>query len=138
LEENMSLFEQFVKEAGIILGGQTGTDPAGTGQPGAPGNPMIGIIEMLSHQGLGPLAQRFKDKGLGDIIASWVSPGANQPITPGQIEHGLGPEVIETLAVRLGLPPAETSALLSQYLPQIIDKLTPHGTIEGVPTVPGP
>ena len=134
----MSLFEQFVKQAGIILGGQAGTEAesAATGQPGAQSAVLGGIVEMLAQRGLGSLLQGLKDKGLGDVVASWVGTGENQPITPEQIEHGIGPEAIEKLAARLGLPPGEASVLLSKYLPQIIDKLTPHGTIEGVPTAP--
>ena len=96
-----------------------------------------GIVEMLCQRGLGPLLQGLKDKGLGHLVASWVGMGENQPITPEQIEHGIAPEAIEQLAARLGLPPGEASVLLSKYLPKIIDKLTPHGTIEGVPTAPG-
>jgi len=133
----MSLFEQLLKQAGVFPGGQVGAEPAAPGQPGAERAALGGIVEMLSHQGLGPLLQGLKDKGLGDVVASWVGTGENQSITPQQIEHGLGPEAIEKLAARLGLPPGEASALLSKYLPQIIDKLTPHGTIEGVPTAPG-
>jgi uncharacterized protein YidB (DUF937 family) len=135
----MSLFEQFMKQAGLIPGGPAGAGPgpAAAGEPGAPGNAMAGIVEMLCQQGVGPLLQGLKDKGLGDVAASWIGSGENQPITPDQIQHGLGPEVVEKLAARLGLPPGEASAILSKYLPQIIDKLTPHGTIEGVPTAPG-
>jgi uncharacterized protein YidB (DUF937 family) len=132
----MSLFEQFVKQAGNILGGPSGTDPAAAGQPGAHQAVLSGIFDMLSQQGLGPVIQQLKDKGLGDVVTSWVGTGENQPITPEQIAHGLGPEVVESLSARLGLPPGEASALLSKYLPQIIDKLTPHGTIEGVPAAP--
>jgi uncharacterized protein YidB (DUF937 family) len=132
----MSLFEQFVKEAGIILGGQAEGESAATGQPGAQGAVLGGIVEMLSQRGLGPVLQGLKEKGLGDVVASWVGTGQNQPITPDQLAHGLGPEAIEKLAARIGLPPGEASVLLSKYLPQIIDKLTPHGTIEGVPTAP--
>ena len=133
----MSLFEQFVKQAGIILDEPSGTESAATGQSGAQQALLGSVFEMLSQQGLGPVIQHLKDKGLGDVVASWVGTGENQSITPEQIKHGLGPEVVETLAARLGLPPGEASVLLSKYLPQIIDKLTPHGTIEGVPTAPG-
>ncbi len=132
----MSLFEQFVKQAGIMLGGQTGAESAAAGQPGAQGAELGAIVEMLGRRGLGPVLQGLKDKGLGDVVASWIGTGENLPVTPDQIAHGLGPEAIENLAARLGLPPGEASVLLSKFLPQIIDKLTPHGTIEGVPTAP--
>jgi uncharacterized protein YidB (DUF937 family) len=142
----MSLFEQLRKQAGIILGAQAGVGAeAGPGseaeagsQPVAPDALMGGILEMLGQRGLGPLLQGLKDKGLGDAVASWVGTGENQPVAPGQLEQGLGREAIEKLAARLGIPPGQASALLARYLPQIIDRLTPHGKVEDEPVAPAP
>ena len=133
----MSLFEQLKKQAGIILSEHAGAGSTAAGQAVPPDALMGGILETLAQQGLGPLLERLKNKGLGDVVASWVGKGENLPVTPAQMQQGLGPEVIESLAARLGLPPGQASALLSQYLPLIVDKLTPHGTIEGEPSAPG-
>ena len=112
--------------------------PRSTGQPGAGSPPCCGWDRRDAEPDRDSApAPGTQGQGPGRRRGVLGRDGENQPITPEQIEHGLGPEVIETLAARLGLPPGEASALLSKYLPQIIDKLTPHGTIEGVPTAPG-
>jgi uncharacterized protein YidB (DUF937 family) len=56
----------------------------------------------------------------------------NQPVSPGQLGSSLGPVVIKTLAQRSGLSEEEITKQLSQILPGVVDKLTPHGL---VPTV---
>jgi uncharacterized protein YidB (DUF937 family) len=81
----------------------------------------------VGRQGLGPFLQGLGDKGPGDVVSSRVGTGANLSVSPEPLQHGLGPEVIDELAARLGLPPGQAAALLSQYLPQVVDKLTPNG-----------
>jgi uncharacterized protein YidB (DUF937 family) len=41
----------------------------------------------------------------------------------------LGYEKLQELGAKLGMSPDEMAAKLSQYLPQVIDKLTPRGTV---------
>jgi uncharacterized protein YidB (DUF937 family) len=79
--------------------------------------------------GLSGLVQSFQDKGLGDIISSWVSTSQNLPISADQIKEGLGNETIQNLAAKVGVSPDDLSAQLSQFLPGVIDKLTPDGTV---------
>ena len=134
----MSMFEQLKKQAGIILGAEAGADPSVAGEAAASHSLMGGVVDLMARQGLGPFLQGLKDKGLGDAVSSWVGHGANQPISPEQVQHGLGPEMIDTLAARVGLPPGQAAALLSRVLPGIVDKLTPNGTVEGRPGAPGP
>ena len=43
----------------------------------------------------------------------------------------LGYDQIAGIASKLGLNAEQASGLLSQYLPKIIDKLTPSGQIDG-------
>jgi uncharacterized protein YidB (DUF937 family) len=91
-----------------------------------------GILEMFTSQqsgGLQGLAQSFAQKGLGDIISSWVSTGSYLPISAGQVQSALGNDVISSLAQKAGLAPDAASSILTQLLPGIIDKLTPEGKI---------
>ncbi len=109
--------------AGQVLGGAT----SGTQ------NNLVGeILGMLGGQqsgGLAGLVQQFAGKGLGNIINSWVSTGQNLPITPQQVEHGLGGDVISQLAGKLGIAPGEITQQLSSVLPTVVDKLTPEGKV---------
>ena len=70
--------------------------------------------------------------------AGWATPPtlgsvpANQPVSPGQLGSALGPVIIKTLAQRSGLSEEEITKQLSQIMPDVVDKLTPHGRM---PTV---
>jgi len=105
----------------------------GAGNQGGQGdlvNAVIGLLGNKSTGGLGGLVEQFASKGLGDIINSWVSTGKNLPVTPEQIQHGLGSNVIGQLGQQTGLTPDQITSHLSQILPQIVDKLTPNGKIQ--------
>lgn len=78
--------------------------------------------------GLGGLASKFNEAGMGDVLSSWIGKGENLPISAEQISNVLGSDAIGSIAAQLGIDPAQASGQLSQMLPGLIDKLTPHGT----------
>jgi uncharacterized protein YidB (DUF937 family) len=96
-------------------------------------NPLLGIIgNLLSGSqggGLAGLIQSFNSKGLGDIVSSWVGTGENLPISGQQIQEVLGSGQIQQMAEKLGTSSADVSGGLAGLLPQLIDKLTPDGSI---------
>ena len=102
---------------------------------GAEGNSsglLSGVMDMLSSNqsgGLSGLVQTFKDKGLSDIVSSWVGTGENMPVNADQINNALGSETIQNLAEKAGVSSTEVSSMLAQHLPGLIDKLTPDGAI---------
>lgn len=75
--------------------------------------------------------QKFNQAGLADVFSSWVSTGANQAVQPDQLKQALGSDAIADAAGKLGIDTNTIMPLLAQFLPQIIDKLTPNGAIEG-------
>ncbi len=102
------------------------------GNSGAQNTLLNAVMSMLGNQqagGLAGLVGQFKDQGLGDIVNSWVSTGKNLPITPEQIQQGLGSDAIKKLASQAGIDPEQVTSHLSQLLPQVVDKLTPDGNI---------
>ena len=102
------------------------------GSGGAKNNLLGEVMGLLGNQqtnGLTGLIQQFAGKGLGDIVNSWVGTGQNLPISPQQIQHGLGSDVIGTLASKAGLSTSQVASHLSELLPQVVDKLTPNGRI---------
>ena len=104
----------------------------GTSKQGGQTDLINAVMGMLGNKGTGGLAglvEQFAGKGLGDVINSWVSTGQNLPITPQQVEHGLGGDVISQLAGKLGIAPGEITQQLSSMLPTVVDKLTPEGKI---------
>jgi len=96
-------------------------------------NPLLEMVgNLLSGPqagGLSGLIQTFNSKGLGNVISSWVGTGENLPISGQQIQEVLGREQIQQMAEKLGTSKEEVSGGLASLLPQIIDKLTPNGSV---------
>jgi uncharacterized protein YidB (DUF937 family) len=109
-----------------ILGGGSGrTDSSG----GA--NSLIGALGGLLAQsgGLQGLANKFSQGGKGDAFASWVGMGENQQISAREIQTVLGSDQINVFAAKMGVDPSIASTFLAEYLPKIVDKLTPEGRV---------
>ena len=117
----MGLFDQIAKGLAAKLFG------------GGSQNPLLeivlGLINNPETGGLQGLVQGFKEKGLGDAMASWISTGKNQPVSGDQIQHALGGNFIQQIAEQLGSSKSEVSGGLAGLLPEIIDKLTPNGSL---------
>ena len=94
--------------------------------------PLIGILSGLLAQsgGLQGLANKFSQSGQGDTFSSWVGMGENQPVSSNQIQQALGSDQVRALAARMGVDPALASNFLAEYLPKIVDKLTPAGKVD--------
>jgi uncharacterized protein YidB (DUF937 family) len=56
--------------------------------------------------------------------------GENKAVSPEQVHRVLGSDQIQALGSKLGVDPAQASAFLADYLPKIIDKLTPAGQVD--------
>jgi uncharacterized protein YidB (DUF937 family) len=80
--------------------------------------------------GLQGLANKFSQEGHGDIFSSWVGVGENQPISSSQIQNVIGSDQVKALAAKMGADPAQASNFLAEYLPKIVDKLTPEGKLD--------
>lgn len=80
--------------------------------------------------GLNGLLGQLKSAGLGEHADSWVSTGANKPVTADQLSGALGAGNIASMAQKLGINPQTASAGLAALLPVIVDQLTPKGQVE--------
>lgn len=122
----MGLFDQLAGMAGGMMGG----DPRGEGAAGgaAAGGGLGAIVQMLQNQGgVGAVLGKFEESGLGGVASSWRAEGANAPVSPDQVQAALGSGPIAEVAQKLRIDPGEAAAHISQYLPQIMDHLTPGG-----------
>jgi uncharacterized protein YidB (DUF937 family) len=79
--------------------------------------------------GLGDLLNQLQQGGQGDTANSWVGKGPNKPISPGDLGSALGADQINAIATQAGLSPDDLLKGLSQYLPDVIDHLTPDGRV---------
>ena len=93
---------------------------------------IMGAVNALIDQqgGLAGLVQQLQNGGLGDAVASWIGTGTNLPVSAEALQQALGSEQISQIAASLGLPPEQTAGSLAQWLPQVVDTLTPGGQIE--------
>jgi uncharacterized protein YidB (DUF937 family) len=110
----------------------------GVGGAGGPPDPshhtlatdLLGMVSGSGPSGgLAGLVNAFNQKGLGDVVSSWVSTGRNLPISPEQIQNVLGSSRIQALAAKAGIDPAKASAAIAQILPHLVDMATPDGRI---------
>jgi uncharacterized protein YidB (DUF937 family) len=88
---------------------------------------VAGAIER--HGGVSGLVSQFEKQGLGGVVQSWIGPGANQAITPEQVQQVLGSTAMTEMAAKFGLKPQDLAQKLAQFLPQAVDKLTPNGVV---------
>jgi uncharacterized protein YidB (DUF937 family) len=79
--------------------------------------------------GLGDLLNQLQQGGQGETANTWVGKGENKAIEPGDLAKALGADQIESLSAQSGLSRDELLSGLSQYLPQVIDHLTPDGRL---------
>ena len=89
---------------------------------------VVGMLGNNSNQGgLGGLAEKFQQAGMGDVLGSWIGTGQNQPISGDQLSNVLGSDALAGIAAQLGLQPQEAAGQLAQVLPGVVDQLTPQG-----------
>jgi uncharacterized protein YidB (DUF937 family) len=79
--------------------------------------------------GLGDLLKQLQQNGHGETANSWVSPGPNKQIAPGDLANALGADQINGLMSQTGLSREDLLSGLSQQLPDVINHLTPDGRL---------
>ncbi len=81
------------------------------------------------HGGLHGLLDQLRDGGLAEMVQSWVGTGANQPVSPAQLNAALGEQQVGQLAGAAGMAPQQLLGMLSQHLPGLVDQLSPDGEL---------
>jgi len=79
--------------------------------------------------GLDGLLDKLRGAGLGEAVDSWVSKDDNQELAPEALGAALGPDTVQQIASGTGIDVAQLLPMLAAFLPQIIDLLTPDGTV---------
>jgi uncharacterized protein YidB (DUF937 family) len=113
----MGLFDSIAGSVLSKVGGERGT--------------MVQIaMDLLNqHGGVKGVLQKFKDNGLATEVDSWVGNGPNLPITGEQVIGVLGSAEIAKMATKFDISPVELSQKIAQYLPEVVNKLTPDGQV---------
>jgi len=135
-----------------ILGDVVGTAAGAAGQSGSAnplgsvlaslaggnqqqtGNLLAAAMSMLQQSGgLGGVLDMLRSSGLGAQADSWVSTGANMPVTGDQLHQAFGGSALGNIASQLGLPQGQANSAMAQILPELINQLTPNGRVPDNP-----
>lgn len=116
------------------LGGMLGGGAGGGGlsdvlKGGLGGLIAGGAAGSVLSGGLGDLMKQFQQNGLGDHADSWVSSGPNKQVSPGDLANALGADDIQQLTSQTGMSREDLLQGLSQYLPDVVNHLTPDGRL---------
>ena len=79
--------------------------------------------------GMDGVIKKFEDKGLGDVVQSWIGNTPNKSVTADQITNVFGADLLQRVASRVGMTQESLSQQLATYLPLLVDKLSPEGVI---------
>jgi uncharacterized protein YidB (DUF937 family) len=126
-----------------VLGGAPAQTQAGSpgGTGGAPGglNDILkgglggllagGAAGTVLSGGLNDLLKQLQEAGQGEVAKSWVGTGPNKTISPNDLASALGADQVGLLSAHSGLSQNGLLENLSQYLPQVVDHLTPDGRV---------
>jgi uncharacterized protein YidB (DUF937 family) len=93
---------------------------------------------LKDNGGVSGLAEKFQAGGAGEVFASWVGTGDNKAIATEKLNAILGSTQVQQIAQKLGLEANQASDLISNLLPQVIDKLTPDAKVEPNPEAKAP
>jgi uncharacterized protein YidB (DUF937 family) len=115
---------------GSLGGGSLGGGGLGDVLKGGLGGLLAGgAAGSVISGGLGDLLKQLQQNGHGDTANSWVSPGPNKQIAPGDLANALGADQINSLMSQSGLSREELLNGLSQHLPEVVNHLTPDGRL---------
>ena len=87
------------------------------------------VMHLVQQNGgnIGGLLSQLQQGGLGDdVLQSWIGSNSNESVSASAIENALGGHLGQA-AQAVGIDTQQASGLLAQYLPQIIDTMTPNG-----------
>jgi uncharacterized protein YidB (DUF937 family) len=79
--------------------------------------------------GLTQVLQGLQSSGLGDVVASWLGSGSNQAVSPSQLQSALGDQTVSQFANKAGIDTGAALTALAGMLPQLVDSLSPDGSL---------
>jgi uncharacterized protein YidB (DUF937 family) len=88
------------------------------------------VLAKTQYHDLNGLVAALQQGGLDTQVKSWLGNGTNLPISGEQLKAVLGSAQVQEFARHLGLPVDQTLELLAKYLPEIVDKASPNGTLQ--------
>lgn len=93
-----------------------------------------GMMQPLMNQlqnagGLNSVLDKLRQSGLGEQVDSWLSPGENKPVDPEVLGDAVGSDAVSELAEETGESDEAVKSDLSHVLPDLVNKLSPGGSL---------
>jgi len=90
---------------------------------------ILNYINSPEVGGITGLQKMFQEKGLGNIVSSWISTGQNLPVSADQLQNVLHGSALQNMASKSGMDMSQLTSIFSQLMPHAVDKMTPNGQI---------
>lgn len=88
------------------------------------------VLAKTQYRDLNGLVAALQQGGLDAQVKSWLGNGTNLPVSAEQLKAVLGNAQVQEFARHLGLPVDQMLELLAKYLPEVVDKASPNGTLQ--------
>ena len=72
---------------------------------------------------------RFSQRGLGDLLSSWIGKNDNSILTAAQIDDVLGHDKIDSFANTVGITSEDATDGLAVTIPSLIEQLSSNGSL---------
>jgi len=113
-----------------MVGGQQTAPGTNAAPTSTLGRLMPMALQILQQNGgIQGILVKCQQSGLTEQAKSWVSTGANLPISADQVQKVLGSDAVAKIAASLGLSHGDAGNQLANLLPNVIDKMTPNGQV---------
>jgi uncharacterized protein YidB (DUF937 family) len=89
----------------------------------------LALSMLQQNGGLEGILGKFREGGLSHQADSWVGTGQNMNISADQLQQVFGSSTINDLASRLGMSEQQAGSEMAQFLPEVINRLTPEGQV---------
>src|SRR5215472_9757827 len=90
---------------------------------------ILNYINSPEVGGIAGLQKMFQEKGLGDVISSWIGTGRNLPISADQLQNVLEGGALQNMASKSGMDLSQLAGIFAQLMPHAVDQMTPNGHI---------
>lgn len=104
---------------GGLMGGSSG------------GNSLLpALLDVIQKRGGIPsVLSQLQSGPMGQAVDSWISTGSNQPVSADEVGAAFDDESLDQMAQQSGMPREDVKSGLAEQLPDLIDKLTPGGSL---------
>jgi uncharacterized protein YidB (DUF937 family) len=121
MEVDMGLLDQLSDSLKAAFGSATNAEAPAL---------LSAMLAKTSFGNLQGLVDQLQQGGLGDQVKSWLSNGPNKQVTPDQLQAALGNDQMKQIAEHFGVPVDDAMKKLADWLPGVVDKASPNGTIQ--------